>query len=73
MRYGVTFPDIPGVAAWVRQGTKLSKTPKKRLRDYTGEADKAGETTIVPIAIEAVEITDGQFTRFQPDDSLVGP
>ena len=57
--WGVTFPDLPGIAA---MGTTLDDAlggAEEALRDYAIEAKRHGERIVAPSAIEDVDAPHG--------------
>lgn len=57
--YGVTFPDLPGIAAMGKTLDDALVNAEEALRDYVVEARKHGEETVLPTAIENVDTPQG--------------
>ncbi len=52
--YGVTFPDLPGVAAMGETVDQALVNAEDALRDYAIETERDGQARISPSAIEDV-------------------
>lgn len=57
--YGVTFPDLPGIAAMGKTLDEALLNAEEALRDYVIEAEKHNEAIVAPTAIENVDTPDG--------------
>ena len=58
--YGVTFPDLPGIVAMGRTVDEALVNAEEALRDYATEAGKDGEAIAPPVALERVDVPNGQ-------------
>lgn len=57
--YGVTFPDLPGIAAMGETVEDALMNAEEALRDYVAEAKRDGVQAPDPSSIETVPLRDG--------------
>ncbi len=58
--YGVTFPDLPGIAAMGKTMDEALMNAEEALRDGAIEAEKDGAALAAPSALEDIEPLDGE-------------